>query len=188
VVFAVPETSLNQILQARTTAAQLKVEAWDRDNRNRLAEGMLLAIDNQLNASTGTVNLKAKFTNEQQQLFPNQFVNVRLELGIQNDAITVPTVAVQLGKAGSYVYTMNPDQTVSITKVSTEVVSGENTIILQGLQPGQRVVVDGLDKLREGAKIEVIDRTDTAPSGKDRQQGQKGSGGNSTKPADNAPH
>ena len=188
VVFAVPETSLNQVLQARTAAAQLKVEAWDRDNRNRLAEGILLAIDNQLNASTGTVNLKAKFTNEQQQLFPNQFVNVHLQLGTQNDAITVPTVAVQLGKAGSYVYALTPDQTVSITKVSTGVVSGENTIILQGLQPGQRVVVDGLDKLREGAKIEVIDRTDAAPSEKDRQQGQKGSGGNSAKPAGNAPH
>lgn len=183
VIFALPETSLSQVLQARTGNAQLKVEAWDRDNRNRLAEGTLLAIDNQLNASTGTVNLKARFANEQQQLFPNQFVNVHLQLGTQADAITVPTAAVQLGKVGSYAYAVNPDQTVSLTQITTGFVSGDNTVITQGLQPGQRVVVDGLDKLRDGAKVDVIDRAaaDTS-SGKDqRRDPNGGSGGDSGK-------
>ncbi len=191
VLFAVPETSLGQVLEARKgKAAQLKVAVWDRDNRNRLAEGTLLAIDNQLNASTGTVNLKARFVNEQQQLFPNQFLNVHLQLGTQAGAITVPTAAVQLGKMGSYVYTVNPDQTVSITKITTGFVSGDNTIITQGLLPGQRVVVDGLDKLRDGAKVEVIDRAAAdVSSGKDqRRDPNGGSGGdqgkrNATPPA-----
>ena len=178
VVFAVPETSLSQVLQAKKGSDQLKVAVWDRDNRNRLAEGTLLAIDNQLNASTGTVNLKARFANEQQQLFPNQFVNVHLQLGKQADAITVPTAAVQLGKVGSYTYTVNPDQTVGITKITTGFVSGDNTIITQGLQPGQRVVVDGLDKLRDGAKVEVIDRTAVdASSGKDQRRDPNGGSG-----------
>ena len=180
VVFAVPETSLGQVLEARKGTEQLKVAVWDRDNRNRLAEGTLIAIDNQLNASTGTVNLKARFANEQQQLFPNQFVNVHLQLGKQADAFTVPTAAVQLGKVGSYTYTVNPDQTVSITQITTGFVAGDNTIITQGLQPGQRVVVDGLDKLRDGAKVEVIDRTAAADtsSGKDkRRDPNNGSGG-----------
>lgn len=182
VVFAVPETSLDQVLQARKGTDQLKVSVWDRDNRNRLAEGMLSAIDNQLNASTGTVNLKARFANEQQQLFPNQFVNVRLQLGTQTDVLTAPTAAVQLGKLGSYVYTVNPDQTVSITKITTGFVAGDNTVITQGLQPGQRVVVDGLDKLRNGAKVEVIDRTAVeTSSGKDQRRGPNSSNGGSSR-------
>ena len=158
VVFAIPEVSLSQVLQANATNKQLKVEAWDRDNRNKLAEGVLLAIDNQLNTSTGTISIKAKFANDKQQLFPNQFVNVHLQLGTQENAITVPTIAVQLGKIGSYVYTVNEDQTVSLSKVKTGAVSGDNTIIEEGLAPGQIVVVDGLDKLRDGAKVKVIDR------------------------------
>jgi multidrug efflux system membrane fusion protein len=158
VVFALPEVSLSQVLQAMGRDSALNVEAWDRDNRNKLADGSLLAIDNQLNTGTGTVNLKARFSNQQQQLFPNQFVNVRLQLGARPNAITVPTVALQLGSGGSYVYVVNADQTVSIGRVKTGPVSGDNTIIEQGLQAGQKVVIDGLDKLRDGAKVNVIDR------------------------------
>jgi multidrug efflux system membrane fusion protein len=158
VVFALPEVSLSQVLQAMGHDSALNVEAWDRDNRNKLADGSLLAIDNQLNTGTGTVNLKARFANQQQQLFPNQFVNVRLQLGARPNAITVPTVALQLGSGGSYVYIVNADQTVSIGRVKTGPVSGDNTIIEQGLQAGQKVVIDGLDKLRDGAKVNVIDR------------------------------
>ena len=159
VLFAVPETSLGQVLTAaRAAKGKLQVEAWDRDNRHKLADGELLAIDNQLSTTTGTVNLKARFANADAALFPNQFVNVHLQLGDQPDAIVVPSVALQQGKVGSYVYTVNPDQTVSISKVKTGAVSGDNTIIEEGVKPGQKVVVDGLDKLREGAQIKVIDR------------------------------
>jgi membrane fusion protein, multidrug efflux system len=158
VVFAIPEVSLSQVLQASATNKQLKVEAWDRDNRNKLTDGTLLAIDNQLNTSTGTISLKAKFANDKQELFPNQFVNVHLQLGAKTDAIIVPTIAVQLGKVGSYVYTVNEDQTVSISKVKVGAASGDNSIIEEGLEPGQKVVIDGLDKLRDGAKVKAIDR------------------------------
>ncbi|MDB5775007.1 MAG: multidrug transporter subunit MdtA [Herbaspirillum sp.] len=158
VVFALPEVSLSQVLQAMRDNSSLAVEAWDRDNRHKLADGNLLAIDNQLNVTTGTVNLKARFANDRQQLFPNQFVNIHLQLGDRPDAVTVPTVALQLGAGGSYVYAVNDDQTVSMKKVGIGPVSGDDTIVEQGLQVGQKVVIDGLDKLREGAKVRVIDR------------------------------
>jgi multidrug efflux system membrane fusion protein len=158
VVFSLPEVNLDQVLQAMRETPALKVQAWDRNNARKLADGTLLAIDNQLNTLTGTVNLKARFGNEQQQLFPNQFINVRLQLVARRDALTVPTVAVQLGSVGSYVYVVNADQTVSVVKVKPGPVSGNNSIIEQGLHEGQKVVIDGLDKLREGAKVRVIDR------------------------------
>ncbi|OQS45950.1 MdtA/MuxA family multidrug efflux RND transporter periplasmic adaptor subunit [Chromobacterium violaceum] len=158
VTFAIPEVSLSPVLQAARDNKTLKVEAWDRDNRHKLADGKLLALDNQLNTSTGTINIKATFANEQQQLFPNQFVNVNLQLGVRKDAVVVPTAAVQLGKMGNYVYTVGADSMVSIAKVKTGPVSGSNTIIEEGLRPGQQVVIDGVDKLRDGAKVKVIDR------------------------------
>lgn len=158
VVFALPEVSLDKVLRAMRQNPALKVEAWDRNNLHKITDGTLLALDNQLNTLTGTVNLKARFANEREQLFPNQFINVRLQLGAEPNAITVPTVALQLGTGGSYVYVVNPNQTVSIAKVKPGQVSGNDTIIEQGLTEGQKVVIDGLDKLREGAKVRVIDR------------------------------
>lgn len=159
VVFAVPEIDLSQVLKARATNPNLTVEAWDRDNRNKISEGTILAIDNQLSTDTGTISLKSKFDNKSHELFPNQFVNVRLHLGSQANAITIPTVAVQLGKLGHYVYRVNEDQTVSLTKVKIGATSGENTIIEEGLEPGQIVVIDGLDKLRDKSKIRIVDRS-----------------------------
>jgi membrane fusion protein, multidrug efflux system len=182
VVFAIPEVSLSQVLTAaRAAKGKLQVEAWDRDNRHKLADGELLAIDNQLSTSTGTVNLKARFANTDEALFPNQFVNVHLQLGVQAGATLLPSVALQLGKVGSYVYAVNPDQTVSISKVKLGAVSGDNTIIEEGVKPGQKVVVDGLDKLRDGALVKVIDRAaqqsaggEGASKGKHRQHDASG--------------
>ena len=170
------------MLQAKAGGNTLKVEAWDRDNTTLLAKGNLLAIDNQLSTTSGTVSLKARFDNQDQKLFPNQFVNVHLLLGDQPDAITVPTVALQIGKPGSYVYTLNEDKTVSMTKVNTGGVSGRDTVITSGVHPGQRVVVDGLDKLRDGASVQIAERSAAEPgqggagSGEGRKkQGQSGS-------------
>ncbi|MEA5098454.1 MAG: MdtA/MuxA family multidrug efflux RND transporter periplasmic adaptor subunit [Burkholderiaceae bacterium] len=173
VVFAIPEVSLAQVLQAKSAQKQpLKVEAWDRDNRTKVADGQLMAVDNQLSTSTGTISIKAVFANDKQELFPNQFVNVHLQLGAQPNAITVPTVAVQMGKIGSYVYTVNEDMTVSLAKVKTGATSGDNTIIEEGLAPGQKVVIDGLDKLRDGAKIKVIERVPQASPSASAQASQ----------------
>ncbi|WP_088968525.1 MdtA/MuxA family multidrug efflux RND transporter periplasmic adaptor subunit [Vogesella sp. LIG4] len=173
VLFAVPEASLSQVLQASQADKSLRVEAWDRDNHGKLADGKLLALDNQLSTSTGTINIKAQFANEKQQLFPNQFVNINLQLGERKGAIVVPTAAVQLGKAGRFVYTVNADSTVSVSKVTVGPVSGDDTVIEDGLKPGQRVVVDGVDKLRDGARIKVIDRARQA-QGAAAEQAQPG--------------
>ena len=115
-------------------------------------------MDNQLNVTTGTVSLKARFANEHETLFPNQFINVHLQLGTRKNAVIVPTVAIQLGKQGNYVYTVNADETVSLSKLKLGPVSGDNTIVEEGLEAGQRVAIDGLDKLRDGGKVKVIDR------------------------------
>lgn len=159
VVFAVPEIDLAPVLKARAIHPNLIVEAWDRDNREKISEGTILAIDNQLSTTTGTISLKSKFNNKKHELYPNQFVNVRLHLGSQANAITIPTVAIQLGKLGHYVYRVNEDQTVSLTKVKIGATSGENTIIEEGLEPGQIIVIDGLDKLRDKSKIRIVDRS-----------------------------
>ncbi|MDF0605627.1 MdtA/MuxA family multidrug efflux RND transporter periplasmic adaptor subunit [Neisseriaceae bacterium TC5R-5] len=177
VLFAIPEVSLSSVLQAVAKQPQLKVSAWNRDSSQKLAEGEVLALDNQLNTATGTINIKAKFANEQQQLFPNQFVNVQLQLGDRENAIIVPSVAVQLGKVGHYVYTVNKDETVSLSKVKIGPVSGDSTIIEEGVRVGQKVVVDGLDKLRDGAQVKVVDRAAQAKealndSGKPAHRGQ----------------
>ncbi len=156
VFFSIPEVDLTQLLQAYTGNPKLTVSAWDRENRNLLSEGTLLAIDNQLNTDTGTIGIKAKFANTDSRLFPNQFVNVRLHLGSRPQAILVPTVAIQLGKLGHTVYRVNDNGTVSLVQVKTGPTSGENTIIEEGLEPGQIVVTDGVDKLRDGSKIRVI--------------------------------
>lgn len=158
VTFALPEGSMERLRQARETTPKLKAEAWNRDNSSKVADGILLAVDNQINTATGTYNLKARFQNQDQKLFPNQFVNIKLDLGAVSNAIMVPTAAVQMGKVGTFVYLVNANHTVSVNAVTTGETSGSNTIIAQGLQAGQTVVVDGLDKLRDGAQIVPVDR------------------------------
>lgn len=157
VVFAIPEVDLSSILSAYHKNPQLTVEAWDRDNKQPIAVGQLLAIDNQLNTQTGTINIKARFENKNHELFPNQFINVFMHLGDKENAIVVPTVAISLGKLGHTVYRVNENQTVSLVKVKVGATSGENSIIEEGLEPGQIVVVDGLDKLRDGATIRIVE-------------------------------
>lgn len=170
VFFSIPEISLAQVMQAYHTNPKLVVSAWDRENRNKLAEGTLLAIDNQLSTDTGTIGIKAKFSNTDNALFPNQFVNVHLHLGSQSGAVVVPTVAVQLGKLGHTVYRVNSDNTVSLVKVKPGATSGFNTIIEEGLEPDQIVVTDGVDKLRDGSKIRIVDRKADATGEAPQQQ------------------
>ncbi len=162
VVFSLPEESLNKVLQARKNRPQLKAEAWDRNKSRKLADGVLLAIDNQINTGTGTLNLKASFENGDQLLFPNQFVNVKLDLGVIDNAVLVPSAALQTGKEGSFVYIVEAGNTAKVVPVKTGEVSGLNTQIIQGVTPGQTVVVDGLDKLRNGVKIHPVDRAKQA--------------------------
>jgi multidrug efflux system membrane fusion protein len=156
VEFTVPQNSLAQVLQRFNTAGvKLPVTVYNSDNTARLATGTLYALGNQMATSTGTVTLRATFANDDETLFPNEFVNVNLLVDTLQKAVLVPTPAVQSGAPGDYVYLVNADQTVSVLKVTRGPSDGKNTVIQSGLAAGQTVVTDGMDRLTDGAKIKV---------------------------------
>ncbi|WP_024889192.1 MdtA/MuxA family multidrug efflux RND transporter periplasmic adaptor subunit [Luteimonas huabeiensis] len=155
VLFSIPETALPELTAAVRRDRQLPVEAWDREERRRLATGTLASIDNRIDTATGTLRLRALFANEDDTLFPNQSVNVRLQLA-DDEALTIPDAAVQFGSQGTYVYAIDDDDTARVRPVRLGASSGGRVAVLEGLQPGERVVLEGLDRLREGAKVEVV--------------------------------
>jgi multidrug efflux system membrane fusion protein len=153
VVFTLPEDQLPQVLAQTTKGNHLKVTAYDRAKTVKLAEGSLETVDNQIDVSTGTVKLRALFANDPEILYPQQFVNVDLLVNTLTGAVTVPTAAVQNGAPGSYVYLIKDDDTVTVRPVKIGPQSGDKVAILEGLQVGDKVVVDGADKLREGSQV-----------------------------------
>ena len=155
VVFTIPEDSIRSVMQKLRGGEKPVVEAWDRDQKNKIATGALLTIDNQIDVTTGTVKLKAVFGNEDRMLFPNQFVNARMLLDTKQGATIVPSVAIQRGSQGPFTYVVKPDQTVAMRPVTVGPTQGDDAAIESGLAPGDLVVVDGADKLRDGAKVEV---------------------------------
>jgi len=186
VVFTLPEDSLTQVLKRMREGTKVPVEAWDRAQKVKLADGVLQSIDNQIDATTGTVKLKAQFPNQDESLFPNQFVNIRMLIDTLHGAILIPTAAIQRGNAGTFVYVVKEDSSVTVRPVVLGPAKGEITSISKGLQAGEKVVVDGADKLREGGKVELISRdAQTAPGpGGGRRGGQrKGGGQGSDQPA-----
>jgi multidrug efflux system membrane fusion protein len=154
VIFTIPEDSIPTVLEQLGRGVRLPVEAYDREQRRKLAEGALLTIDNQVDPTTGTVRLRAQFPNTDNRLFPSQFVNARLLLETRRGATVVPTAAVQSSPRGSFVYVVRPDQTVAVRPVSVGVTDGDDVSIERGLQAGEPVVVDGAERLRDGAAIE----------------------------------
>jgi len=156
VVFPIPEDNVPRIMKRLQSGESTVVEAWDREQKTKLATGRLLTADNQIDTTTGTVKMKAEFANENLALFPNQFVNVRMLVQTLPDATLIPSAAIQRGSPGTFVYVVKDDQSVAVTPVKLGPVQGEVTAIAGGLAPGAIVVVDGADKLREGAKVEVI--------------------------------
>lgn len=154
-VFSVPEAQLVAINQRLASGASLPVELWDRDQKQRLARGRLGAVDNAIDATTGTIKAKAAFDNEEGLLFPNQFVNVKLQVNLLKDVLTVPSTAVQ----NNYVYLVRPDGTVTQRRIRVGVADGDRVSVEGELQDGEQVVTDGIDRLREGAKVAVIDAT-----------------------------
>lgn len=155
VEFAVPETRIERIMARLHSGTPVPVEAWDRDNRNKIATGMLIAADNQVDTTTGTVKLRAEFRNEQNALFANQFVNARALVDILRQVTVIPSAAVQTGNEGSFVYVVQPDDSVKVQSVKTGTADGNMVSVESGLTVGQTVVVDGLDKLRDGSKVLV---------------------------------
>ncbi|TLY25609.1 MAG: MdtA/MuxA family multidrug efflux RND transporter periplasmic adaptor subunit [Nitrospirae bacterium] len=155
VVFTIAEDSLPPVLAKIKAGGPLTVEAFDREQKRLLATGTLLTVDNQIDPNTGTVRLKAVFQNDNNELFPNQFVNARLLLDVRHGATLVPSVAIQRGPQGTFVYVVKQDQTVDVRTVTVGVTHGEEASIDAGLSPEELVVVDGTEKLRGGSKVEV---------------------------------
>jgi multidrug efflux system membrane fusion protein len=165
VQFTVPQNSLGKVLLRFNTGAKLPVTVFNSDNSKQIATGSLYAVSNQMATSTGTVTLRAMFANDDEALFPSEFVNVNLLVDTLQNAVLVPTPAVLSGAPGDYVYLVNADQSVSVHKVIPGPSDGKNTVILSGLAAGQTVVTDGMDRLSEGAKIKIGGAKPGAPAG-----------------------
>jgi membrane fusion protein, multidrug efflux system len=165
VIFTTSEDNLAAILKPLHAGTKMSVTAYDRANTASLESGYLETIDNQIDTTTGTVKLRARFDNKESMLFPNQFVNTKLLVDVIKDATIVPTPAVLNGSSGAFVYVVKPDNTVTVRNVKIGPVDGERTSIKTGLQVGERVVIDGSDRLKEGAKITIPADKPKAASG-----------------------
>ena len=155
VIFSIPEDSLPGVLARMKEGKKIPVEAWDREGKRKIATGYLFTIDNQIDPTTGTVKLKAVFENSGNELFPNQFVNARLLMDVVRGAIVVPAAAIQRSTRGIFVYVVKPDNTAEMRPVSMGPAQGDDQSIREGVAPGERIVVDGADRLRDGAKVEL---------------------------------
>jgi multidrug efflux system membrane fusion protein len=155
VLFTIPEDSLPQVTRKLRAGAHLPVDAYNRDNSKKLASGMLVTLDNQIDSTTGTSKLKAVFQNSDNVLFPQQFVNIRLLVETLGNQQVVPNVAVQNGQQGTFVYVVDDDSRVHLKTVQIGITTETSTQILGGISDGDRVVVDGTDRLIEGARVRV---------------------------------
>jgi len=153
--FSIPEDDLPSLQKAMKANPQLPVEAYDRDLKHKLAVGTLLTTDNQIDQSTGTIKLKGSFPNDDNSLFPNQFVNARLLVETLHDAILIPTAGLQRSQQGSFVYVVKPDHTVEMRPVTVFATQGDLIAIGKGLAAGEMVVTDGVDKLQQGSRVNV---------------------------------
>jgi len=177
VLFTVPEDNLQAISKRIQSGAVLPATALDRSGANKIADGTLQTFDSQIDQTTGTIKLRAQFPNEDRALFPNQFVNIRLLLDTHKDVTTISTAGVQRGVPGTFVYLISDDSTVSVRPVQLGITDGDRVEVLSGLKPGERVVIDGADKLRDGAKIIIRSEADAnKPQGTDKSQGPDKSG------------
>lgn len=166
VVFTLPETQLPEVRAELAQGKTLAVEAYDRADTRRIASGKLETLDNQIDVTTGTLKLKAKFDNQDDALFPNQFVNVRLHVLTRKDVTAIPTAAIQQGSAGAFVFQVQADNTVQVKQVKLGAINNGMVAVNEGLQPGDRVVTEGTDRLRAGAKVEVVGGAEVIPKDK----------------------
>src|SRR2546421_226609 len=157
-IFTIPQDNLPSVMQRLRSGERLPVEAYDREQKKKLASGTLASVDNQIDPATGTIKLRAQFPNEDASLFPNQFVNVRMLLDTRRGATLVPNAAVVRGGQRTFVYVIKEDRTVELRKVSVGVAEGDSLSIESGLASGELVVVEGSDRLRDGAKVEIPNR------------------------------
>ena len=163
VTFTIPEVDLHSVLEPFRAGETLVVEAWDRSESRVLATGALKTVDNQIDVATGTLRLKAEFTNDDERLFPNQFVNVRMRVRTLDRAVVIPSAAVQFGSRGTYVYVVTADNKASLRDVVLGPTAGTEQAITKGLKPGEPVVLEGLDRLREGSGVVLANESAPAP-------------------------
>jgi multidrug efflux system membrane fusion protein len=157
VVFVLPESDVGPVMDAERSGSGLTVDALDRTSSKVIASGRLLAVDNTVDTTTGTIKLRASFPNQDLKLFPNEFVNARLQLKTLKNVVQVPVRALQYGAPGAFVYVVGPDDTVSVRVVKTGVTEGEETEVTSGIKAGETVVVDGVDLLKPGAKVKITE-------------------------------
>ena len=155
IIFSIPEDNLTELLRKLKAAKGIPVEAFDREQNQKIASGYLLTVDNQIDPTTGTVRLKAMFPNKENELFPNQFVNARLLLDTKHGTTIVPQAAIQRSPKGAFVYVVKADKTAAVRPVRAGPSEGDDISIDEGLSPGEIVVVEGADRLREGSKVEL---------------------------------
>lgn len=179
VLFSLPQDQVARVLPSIRANNTLPVDAYDSDNLTRLASGRVLTVDNQVDTTTGTVKLKAVFANQDNALFPNQFVNVRLSTEVRKGALVIPLAAMQRGQPGTFVYLVKPDNTVTLRVIEPGPSEGDQLIVNRGLKAGDRVVTDGMDRLRDGSKVVVAAANPAATGGKTgkKHKGQGASNG-----------
>ncbi|BCI67539.1 MdtA/MuxA family multidrug efflux RND transporter periplasmic adaptor subunit [Acetobacter aceti] len=168
VIFTLPQDQLPEVADQLRAGNPLQVEAWNSSNTQKIATGSVSSLDSQIDTATGTVRLRAIFPNEDEHLFPNQFVNARLLVKTLHNAIIVPSNALQTGPNGQFVYVVKSDNTVEVRNVKQGITNGTRTVVSDGLKPGDRVVTDGTDHLRAGAKVSIpADHPDTTKQQQD---------------------
>jgi multidrug efflux system membrane fusion protein len=180
VIFSTPEDNLTRITRRLNSGATLPVTVLDRSNVQKLATGTLTTFDNQIDTTTGTFKLRATFANPDNALFPSQFVNARLLVDTVTGAVVIPNAAIQLGSTGSFVYVVKDDSTVSVRKIVPGAADATRTVVTDGLAVGEKVVIDGADRLREGSKVKVATaKADGAAAGADGAAAGSGRGAGS---------
>ena len=173
-VFTLPENDIATVVAAQKAGTTLAVEAWDRTNKKKLSDGTLLSLDNQIDVTTGTIKLKARFNNQDDALFPNQFVNARMLVDTQQNAVVIPTAALQMGNDGHFVWVLNSENKVSKHTVVPGIQDSLKVVIDAGLSAGDRVVTDGIDRLTEGAKVEVVTAHDATAASTEKPAAAEG--------------
>ncbi|MPS77898.1 MAG: efflux RND transporter periplasmic adaptor subunit [Achromobacter sp.] len=156
-LFSISETRLDLLRQAQSSTAVLRVQAWDADDRRLLAEGTLEALDNRIQATSGTVRLRARFENADESLFPNQFVNIRLAVVQQDSAVTIPSAAVQYGSEGAFVFVIGDDARATRRVLQLGAANAGHVVVQAGLAPAERVVVEGVDRLHDGRNVQIVE-------------------------------
>ncbi|WP_424625945.1 efflux RND transporter periplasmic adaptor subunit [Achromobacter marplatensis] len=156
-IFSISETRLDILRRAQAKTTVLRVQAWDADDRRILAEGTLEALDNRIQAASGTVRLRARFDNADESLFPNQFVNIRLAVVQQDNVITIPSAAVQYGSEGAFVFVIGDDQRATRRVLQLGSANAGHVVVEAGLAVAERVVVEGVDRLHDGRDVQIVE-------------------------------